>query len=353
MRVRSGKISILALLIVTVVTILLVFLELHSKTYVEAPYYKEKIAAAELTHQCFRAVRAALDSNEVAIDRINDPNETGLIGVQYSQITTERGDLTAKLTATNPNFAALIVQYVKTARVRTHDTVAISFTGSFPALNIAVLSVVKTLGLEPIIITSVSSSMWGANRPGFTYLDMERTLRERGLIPFRTQSASIGGEDDIGRGLSPQGREMIMSAIVRNGVAMVEGTRIEETIVQRRALYTGSIKLFINVGGGAAALLGADIPSGFIAPRQIRTGRGLIAQFSRAGIPVVNLSDINHLAQAHNLPIAPIPMPQVGKGSLYFEYRYSVGQAVLYLAILCIVLFVFLKYDIDYYLRRK
>lgn len=353
MRMRKGKISILSLLIATVITIILVFLELNSKTYVEAQHYEEKIAAAELTSQCFRTVRAALDSYDIAIDRINDPNETGLIGQQYSQITTERGDLTAKLTSTNPNFAALIIQYVETARVQKNDTVAVSFTGSFPALNIAALSVLKILELEPVIITSVSSSMWGANRPVFTYLDMERVLQKQGLIPFATQAASIGGEDDIGRGLSPQGREMIIHAIGRNGIEMLEGKRIEEAISRRAALYGSSIKLFINVGGGAAALLGADAPSGFIKPRQIKVGKGLIAQFSQAGIPVVNLSDINNLAQEHNLPIAPIPMPQIGKGTLYFEYRYSVGQAILYLVILCIVLFVFLKFDISHYLKRR
>jgi poly-gamma-glutamate system protein len=353
MRVRKGKISIISLIIVSALTVLLVFLELNSKTYVEAQHYQEKIAAAQFTNECFRTVKAALNSTEIAIDRINDPNETGLIGQQYSLITTERGDLTAKLTSTNPNFAALIVQYVKAARVQKNDTIAVSFTGSFPALNLAVLSVLKTLELEPIIITSVSSSMWGANRPAFTYLDMERTLKDHGLIAFGTRAASIGGEDDVGRGLSPQGREMIISAITRNGVELLEGTRLEETISQRKALYAGPVKLFINVGGGAAALLGTDAPSGFIKPRQIKAGKGLIAQFSQAGIPVINLADVNALAQKHNLPVAPIPVPRIGKGSLYFEYRYSVGQAILYLIILCIVLVVFLKFDVEYYFRRK
>ncbi len=353
MRLRQGKISLLSLLIVTALTIVLMILELNSKTRVKTPFHDEKVAAAELTARCFQTVRLATTNYNIPVDRINDPNETGLIGLQYSPITTERGDLNAKLTSANPNFAALIVDYLRTTHVRPGDTVAVSFTGSFPALNIAVLSVLKILELEPVIITSVSSSMWGANRPVFTYLDMEHALKEQSLIPFATRAASIGGEDDIGRGLSPQGREMIINAIQRNGIEMLEGTRIEEAISRRKTLYAGTIKLFINVGGGAAALLGADAPSGFIKPRQIKAGKGLIAQFSQAGIPVVNLTDINNLAQEHNLPIAPIPMPQIGKGNLYFEYRYSVVQAILYLVILCVVLFVFLRFDIDYYLKRR
>jgi poly-gamma-glutamate system protein len=328
-------------------------LELNSKTRVKTPFHDDKVTAAELTARCFQTIRLATTTYNIPIDRINDPNETGLIGLQHSPITTERGDLNAKLTSANPNFAALIVDYLRAIQVRPGDTVAVSFTGSFPALNIAVLSALKVLDIQPIIITSVGSSMWGANRPAFTYLDMERTLNEHNLIPFRTHAASVGGEDDIGRGLSPEGRLSIIDAIRRNGVQALHSRNIEDAISQRMKLYDHEIKAFISVGGAITALLATDAAPGFIQPRQAKSGRGLIAEFSRAGIPVVNLTDITTLAKEHDLPIAPIPMPDIGEGKLYYEYRYSVAQAILYLIILCVVLFVFLRFDIDYYLKRR
>ena len=148
MKLRKDKISILSLLIITIITILLMVLELSSKSKVKAEYFDDKIAAAELTLQSFKAIKETVDSLNIPIDRINDPNETGLIGLQYSPITTERGDLNAKLTSINPNFAALIIQLLKKAGTRKDDLVAVSFTGSLPGMNIAALSAIKILQLK-------------------------------------------------------------------------------------------------------------------------------------------------------------------------------------------------------------
>jgi poly-gamma-glutamate system protein len=290
----------------------------------------------------------------IPIDRINDPNGTGLIGLQYSPITTERGDLNAKLTSANPNFAALIIEFFKNAGVEKNDVIAVSFTGSFPALNIAVLSAIEILQLKPIIITSVSSSMWGANYPELTYLDMEKELIDAGLIDHQSVFASLGGEDDIGRGLSPEGREIIELAITKNKIQYLNVNDLEESIKKRMNIYTANSrpKIFINVGGGAAALGGMTIKSGYIKQREIKSGQNLIAQFSRLNVPAINLVDINHLAEKNRLPIAPIPLPEVGEGHLYYEMRYSVIQAIIYMIIIVIILLFILRYDIDYYLKN-
>jgi len=355
MKLREGKISILSLSIITLITIVLMVFEFNSKSKVKTEYFEEKLQAAELTQQSFDVIKEAVNSLNIPIDRINDPNETGLIGLQYSPITTERGDLNAKLTSTNPNFAGMIVTFFKDAGVKEDDAVAVSLSGSFPALNVAVLSAMKILRLNPIIITSVGPSMWGANYPQFTYLDMESVLNQEGLSEFKTVAASIGGEEDIGRGLSPEGREMIDASIARNNVQLLDVNNLEEAIIKRMEIFHeyGKVKLFINVGEQTTALAGADISTGFINPRQIKLGKGLIAQFSKAGTPVINLIDINYLAEKYNLPITPIPLPEVGAGSLYYEFRYSVSQAIISTIILLIILFLVLRFDIDYYLKRR
>ncbi|UCG91147.1 MAG: poly-gamma-glutamate system protein [candidate division WOR-3 bacterium] len=355
MKLRESKISVLSLSIITTITIIFMIVELNSKTRVKTDYFEEKLHAAELTQKSFRVIKKAVDSLNIPIDRINDPNETGLIGLQYSHITTERGDLDAKLTSTNPNFAALVVKFLKETGVKNDDPVFVSLNGSFPALNIAVLSAIRTLDLRPIIITSVGSSMWGANYPQFTYLDMESVLNRAALFEFKTVAASIGGEDDIGRGLSPEGREMIDASIARSNIRSLGGNNIAEVIEKKIEIFNeyGTAKLFINVGEQNTALAGAEISSGFIKPRQIKLGTGLIAHFSKSGIPVINMIDINRLAQKYGLPLAPIPVPKVGTGSLYYEFKYSVSLAIILLIVLFIILFIVLRYDIDYYLKRR
>jgi poly-gamma-glutamate system protein len=355
MKKREGKISILSLLIATGITILLMIIELNSKTRVEAKYYDEKLQAAETAQKALAAIKDTVTAMGIPIDRINDPNATGVIGVQYSPMTTERGDLDEKLTSTNPNFAALVVELLHNAGIRKGDRVAVSLSGSYPALNVAVLSALQTLELRPVITTSVASSMWGANYPQLTYLDMEAILNEKGIIESRTNAASLGGEDDIGRGLSPAGREIIEQTALRNEVPLLDATTLEGIIEQKMAIYnsTDAIECFINAGEKTTALAGTESGIGMISPHTVRGGNGLIARFSRMGVPVINLMEINALAQEYSLPVAPIPLPEPGDGRLYYEYKYSVTFAIIATIILAFVLFIMLRFEIDYYLKRR
>jgi poly-gamma-glutamate system protein len=353
MKIRHGKISTLVLFAVTCITIVFVVIELRSKTLVRARHYEEKITAANLTTRAFAEVKWARDSLHIPIDRINDPNETGLIGLQYSHLTTQRGDLNAKLTSTNPNYAALIVQLLKEAKVGAKDVVAVSFTGSYPALNIAALCAFTVMDIEPVIVTSCGASMWGANYPYFTYLDMEHVLYAGNIVDHKTTAATIGGEDDVGRGLSPEGRDLIETAIVRNDVQPLAPRNLGEAIEKRVDLYEsqGKVKVFLHIG--EASSWSGNHASGFFKPRQIRSGSGLLEMMSRKGIAVINVMDVSALAAAYDLPPAPTPLPEPGEGRLFHEYRYSVPLAVIFLVILLFILFVVLRYDIDYYLRRR
>lgn len=355
MKRREGKISLLSLSIATAVTILLMILVLNSKTRVQSRYYTEKMAAARTAQSAFSAVKQTVNEMGIPIDRINDPNETGLIGIQYSPITAARGDLDPRLTSTNPNLAASVVHLLKQAGLRKKDSVAVLLTGSFPALNINVISAIEALELEPVIITSVSSSMWGANFPEFTYLDMEAVLIDRGLFSRASVAASTGGEDGIGRGLSPAGRELIEDAASRNNVPMLDAANLDDMIAKQIELYTagGRIRAFINVGDRTSALVGTEADNGLIRPHMVKSGPGLVALFSKKGIPVVNLVDIVQFARENDLPVAPMPLPVPGEGRIYSEYRYSVTMAIIAALIIVTILFVVLRFDIDHYLKRS
>src|SRR5207237_4863091 len=136
-------------------------------------------------------------------------------------------------------------------------------TGSLPGRNIAVLSACRAIGAEPIVITSAGSSMFGATDPELTWLDMERVLAGKGLWPYRSVAASLGGGGDVGRGLSPAGRQMLRQAIERNGVRFLDPPSLLEGVKQRVAIYDSvaaarhkPIRLYVNVGGGLASLGG-------------------------------------------------------------------------------------------------
>lgn len=355
MKWRTGKLPLYILIIVGIIAAIFAYLGLNTRVKYYARHYAEKLEAANLTRQLLEEVKEERLARGLLIDDINDPNRTGLVGVQYSPITTEPGDLAAKLTTTNPNIAAMVIELLDRAGVGRDDVVAVSFSGSFPALNIAVLAALEVIDARPVIITSVGASTWGANEPNWTYLDMEHYLHRKQMIHNRSTGASIGGIDDIGRGLSPEGRAMLTAAIERTRVIPLLGADLDEAIAARLPVYfadsTEPVRAFINVGGGAAALAGTDLPSGLVDRRVHAQARGLVGEFLRRGVNVVNLTDINHLARRHGLPIRPVPIPPIGEGPLYYETRYSVALALALSIALLVIMLVVLRVDVDHYLR--
>ena len=78
--------------------------------------------------------------NQINTDNPEDTGHTGLIGPEWSDLTTTLGDPEAKRTTINPNFAGLIAELLIQAGVKQGDTIAIGSSASFPALLIASLS---------------------------------------------------------------------------------------------------------------------------------------------------------------------------------------------------------------------
>ena len=307
----------------------------YGKEDVKLKWYDQKLEASKLANEATGYLKEIRMHKGVFVDVVNDPNETALIGQDLTPITTDRGYIEAKLTATNPNFAAVIVDMLKEAGLEKDDMVAIAFTGSLPGLNIAVHSAVQTLKLKPIIITSVGASNWGANDPDYTWLDMEMLLYKKGIFKNRSIAASIGGGLDRGRGLSPEGRQLIADAIKRNKVEFINEEHLESSIQKRIDVYNKQrkkekIKAFINVGGGISSIgsveNGKFVPSGLskTLPMKNYPVRGVMIAMAEKNIPVIHLLNINQLARRYGLPVNPIPLPAAGQGDIFIQKRYSV-----------------------------
>lgn len=336
----------------------------NSRVQVRQPHYDLKLTAAQRMAQALDVLRQDRAAAGWALDDVNDPYQSAIIGLQYSIITTDQGDLGAKLTSVNPNFAAVILQMILDAGLKTGDKVAVAFSGSFPALNIAVIVACETLGIEPVITTSVGASMWGANEPDFTYLDMESILYRQGVIKHRTVAASFGGGRDIGRSLSQAGRAAIEDAIQRNGVAQIAARSLSEAMDQRRSVYNqyagkDGYSAFINVGGGIAVLghpeNGQLIPGGLNRTYDQRNypARGLIHEYWEQGLPIIHLLNISEIAEAYGLPLAPVPLPAAGTGKIFFVERYNLSIAWVSTALLLAVLLTVLFLDRDKYRLRE
>ncbi len=321
----------------------------NGKMDVKQDYYNEKLQAAKLSQAAEDYLKNYRLENGVFIDDVNDPNQTALIGQEYSLITTDQGNIESKLSAINPNFAAVIVQLLKEAGLKEKDRVAVAFSGSFPGMNISVMAALETLNLHPVVITSVGASNFGANDPYFTWLDMESLLHKSGIFHFKSVAASIGGGNDIGRGLSPEGRDLIVKAIERNDVEFIHENHLENSIARRMEIYEKSgggkpVRAFINVGGGIASLgntiNGQLIPSGLTEqlPMSNFPLHGVIIQMGRKGVPIIHLLNIDQMLEKYGLPSNPVPLPDPGDGGIFIQKKYNLLVTSIVTAILILVI---------------
>ncbi len=288
----------------------------------------EMIEAADLMARSTAALKTCRASRGLPIDSSVDPNATGLIGEERSVITTSAGRLEAKRTTTNPAFAGLVVSLLREAGVRPGDVVAVGASSSFPALIVATLSAAQAMGVEPLVISSLGASEWGGNIPGFFWLDMEDCLHENALFDVRPIARAIGGEEDVGGDMSPEGRSLLAERIRAGAVPFLEEPDLERNVARRMALYrehAGSrpLKAFINIGGSWANL-GTDADVLKIEPGLARSilvpppaRRGVIQAMAAEKIPVIHLLNVSGLCERYGLPWDPQPLPAPGEGTFY------------------------------------
>jgi len=354
---RPPHISRTALVLVAILAVGVLVLVESYPVVRKQDHYGARIAAARLSRDCMEAIKAEKQRLGHKIDLEVDPAETGIIGESLTSVTSNTGFLSAKLTSTNPNFAALVVHFLMEAGVQEGDVVAVAVSGSFPGLNVSTFAAVKTLGLEPIIIASTASSEWGANHVDYLWLDMERTLRDKKLVDFGSVAATHGGIDDLGVGITDKGRDLLDVAMDRNGVRKLAPTSLADSIDKRMALYdemAGNrlIKAYINVGGGSASV-GTHVGKKQFTPglnteppRSKTVPDSVMLRFAKRDVPVIHLSRVKLLAERFGLPYEPRAAVPLGHGRVFVGSEYNRWLALGGLVAILVVMFAFLRWDI-------
>jgi poly-gamma-glutamate system protein len=283
----------------------------------------------------------------------SDPNQTGLIGIEFSPLTTTIGNLEAKRTTTNPNFAALVVFLFKEAGVGRGDTVAVGASSSFPGLIVAVLSAAKAMDLRPLVINSLGASQWGANITDFHWLDMLNCLLKSGIFDFQPTALSLGGEKDKGEDMSPEGRSFLLEEINKSGFLFIDEPDLRANVEARMRLYEQSagankIKAFINIGGSWANM-GTDaevlkLEPGLVKIRKLPPlgNRGVIFEMASRHIPVIHLLFVRGLVEKYGLSWDPVPFPSPGKERIFQRAREKqplfLVLSIIYLSLVVFIL---------------
>lgn len=337
---RPRKVSRPVLAIIALASLAVLVLVEQFPVARRQPWYAEKLAAAQTASAAMEVIRQERLSRGHTFDPRYDPAMSGMIGDVESITTSNAGGLEAKQTTVNPNFAAAVVQMLKQAGVEAGDNVAVGYTGSFPALNLCVLAALETLECRPLIIASATGSQYGANRPDLFWIDMERLIAEAGVIRSRAHAVSMGGVGDQALRMSEPARGLIRQAIQRNALPFIDEPTYEGSLEARFGLYEelaggAPIKAYINVGAGSVSVGRSrgmkfyDSGLNLTPPPGATQIDSVMSRFARAGVPVIHLEGITHLARQFDLPIAPRVTPRPGESPLLVVYHENRWLAAL------------------------
>lgn len=303
---------------------------------------EEMVNASKVMAEAAAALNECSRKKGLYLDKKNDPNQTGLVGLEFSPITTSLGNLEAKRTTTNPNFAGLVVFLLKKAGVKRGDAIAVGASSSFPALVVAVLSAAKAMGLKPLVISSLGASQWGANNPDFHWLHMQDCLLGTGIFDTEAIALSLGGEKDTGEDMSSEGRSFFIEEVKKSGILFLHEPDLEKNVEAKMRLYEqkageNRIRAFINIGGSWSNM-GEDSEVLKLKPGLARIRhfpraerRGVLYAMASRKIPVIHLLYIKGLAERYGLAWDPVPLPKPGQGKMYQLIREK-RPAFLFLA---------------------
>ncbi|WP_166830782.1 poly-gamma-glutamate system protein [Thalassoroseus pseudoceratinae] len=314
----------------------------------------QKTAAANLALEMMETVKAERERLGVPIDPKVDPAESGIIGLPSSIVTSNNGHLPAKQTSVNPNFAAVLVEMLSQAGVKSGDVVAVGLSGSFPAMNISTCAALETMKCKPILVASAAGSQWGANLPDLMWVNMEKRLHDEGLMSFRSKAVSLGGLDDQAADMTEEGVAAVREAIDRSGVPFLETHGYTDSLKKRLRLYQKHageepIMAYINIGGGTVSVGTSASKNLFRAgvnthlPSEMLPKDSVMSFFLNHDTPVIHLSHIETLATRYGLPLQPQVTPDpagevieaprsynvwIAAGSLLLIFTAMYGQVV-------------------------
>jgi poly-gamma-glutamate system protein len=226
------------------------------------------------------------------------------------------------------------------AGVKEGNIIGANFSGSFPSLNLAVLSACKAMGVKCIYISSIGSSNYGANYPELTFPDMALKLTAKGLIDSPGAAFSVGGSDDIGSEMDQDIISGIVKRLKDNGLPQITANSYQDDLLLRQQLLesSGDISCFVNAGGNITSLgegessfyFGQGLLSSKIVP--VTEKSGLIEIYRNKGIPVIHFLNLRRLTADYSLAYDPVVLPQKGTSALYKKPSYNRTASLFLLA---------------------
>lgn len=248
------------------------------------------------------------------VDTEADPWKCGLIGVEWSGITTTLGDLRSKRTACNPAWAIQFKRWFEQQGLKAGDRIAIYSSSSFPGLLLNAIAASEAMQLEPFLVVSLGASTWGANEADYPWPVLASELRRSGFIKTRADFYTLGGGAEMGHDLSVEGEALLRNSALDAGVELLMANELADMVALKyRLMKDHRAKLLVSIGGSHANL-GDDydalhLTTGLVPEKDIGfSGNGVIGFAMRDNIPVIHMLDLKYLTKVTGIPYNSPPL---------------------------------------------
>jgi poly-gamma-glutamate system protein len=262
----------------------------------------EKVRSAQLHLSQWR------EQNGTAASMESDPWNCGLLGIEWSGITTTLGELASKRTACNPAWAIQFSRWFGELGLNPGDHIAIYASGSFPGMLLNAIVAAEAKDLKPLLIVSLGASTWGANHPDAPWPVLATELRHSGFIRKRADYYTLGGGEELGHGLAPEGEAMLRQAAKDAGVDLLTADNLQGMISHKMELLEGhKSRLLVSIGGSQANLGdGLEVlqlyPGLLSADEAEFAGNGVIGFALRDNIPVIHMLNLKAISNSVGIP---------------------------------------------------
>lgn len=255
--------------------------------------------ASALMRRC-EALLCAEKERLGLFDPVLDPGRSGLIGVEFSPLTTSVGELADKQAAARPEMADAVAEYLRRAGVTSGDWAAVNASASFPGFFLAVFCAAETMGVHVQAVFSYGSSMYGGTQPEFTFPMMLDLLNAAGLLHARLRAVAPGGaQDRMAQPLLDDPQPTLRTLMDSRTEEKIEAKNRSEAIRRRLEVFGQTpwpVRCFVSCGGPGTSLGTSErvleLGFGLLGrPASLPQGdeRGLIFEYLDRGIPVIHL----------------------------------------------------------------
>ncbi len=239
-----------------------------------------------------------------------DPERLGVIGVEWSPISTTLGSLPSKRTAADPFWSVTLRREMLRMGLRAGDHVAIFASGSFPGFVLNALAAAEALGCRVLLAVSLGASQWGANDPECPWPVMEGIFHRGGFLRTRASWYTLGGEGETGGGIGDEGRNILTGAAAKEGIPLLEARTYDEVLAAKISRLEAFAPGLVITVGGSSTIFGVGNEhsgNGFLPKDGVADEKSVVGWALSRGIPVFHAVNFRFLAKRMGVPFDVSP----------------------------------------------